>query len=104
MAEPLDILPEIKVADGRFAISMDLEALIFALLHCPYADRLCLDEATGLYNEARLKITDKAAFLGEFVRQLQVEAEDGTTLVHRMLDTAFEWAVENGAEGIEVDA
>ena len=92
MAEPLDILPEIKVADGRFAISMDLEAL------------LCLDEATGLYNEARLKITDKAAFLGEFVRQLQVEAEDGTTLVHRMLDTAFEWAVENGAEGIEVDA
>lgn len=102
MAESSDAFPKIAVNDDdQFTISMSVDALIFALLHCPYADRLCLSD-DGQYEE-RLKITDKAAFLREFVRELQAEAEDGTTLVHRMLDAAFEQAVENGAEGIDYD-
>ena len=47
---------------------------------------------------AECKVTDEAAILQE----LRHEEEDGTTLVHIMLDKAAERAVENGAEGIEL--
>lgn len=34
--------------------------------------------------------------------ELHREAEDGTTLVHRMFDAAIRGAVEQGAEGIRI--
>ena len=47
------------------------------------------------------RFTDLPAFAKEFVRELNREAEDGTTLVHIALDAALTRAVENGAEGVE---
>ena len=47
-----------------------------------------------------VKITDPATFAKEVASQLNKEAEDGTTPVHRMLDTAALAAIEYGAEGV----
>jgi hypothetical protein len=47
------------------------------------------------------RITDPNVFAGSVVRVLMDEEEDGTTLVHRMLDTAGERVVEDGAAGVE---
>jgi len=48
------------------------------------------------------KFTDLPTFAKEFVRELNREAEDGTTLVHIALDAALTRAIENGAEGVEI--
>ena len=46
------------------------------------------------------EVTDEAQWAREIRSALMDEEEDGTTLVHRMLDTAALSALENGAEGI----
>lgn len=51
---------------------------------------------------AEVVITDRAKFVQAMIEELKSEEEDGTTLVHVMLDKAAERAVENGAEGIEL--
>jgi hypothetical protein len=48
-----------------------------------------------------IKITDSKIFAKELVRTLNDEEEDGTTAIHRMIDSAIFKAYENGAEGIE---
>lgn len=48
-----------------------------------------------------LKITDFDAFALEFVREINREAEDGSTMLTRMLDLAIRKAVESGCEGVE---
>ncbi len=50
------------------------------------------------------KVTDSKEFAKEVVRALNDEEEDGTTILHRVLDDATLTAFENGAEGCkEVD-
>lgn len=51
-----------------------------------------------------IKITDKKAWLKSIFRELGRESEDGTTLVHLMLDTAIKRAFENGEEGILIES
>ncbi|MDP1886614.1 hypothetical protein [Polaromonas sp.] len=48
-----------------------------------------------------LKISDFDAFALEFVREINREAEDGSTMLTRMLDSAIRKAVESGCEGVE---
>ena len=50
----------------------------------------------------RVSITDPDQFAKELVRYLEEESEDGTTRVHRALDSAALEALEQGAEGIEL--
>lgn len=65
-------------------------------------DLLCHALSIGRsYGAGEVKITDKDLFISELVRELHSEEEDGTTLVHRMLDSAVTNAIESGAEGIE---
>lgn len=52
------------------------------------------------YGDHDLRVVDARAFAEEFVRELNAEEEDGTTLVHLMLDQAAVNAAENGAEGL----
>ena len=48
------------------------------------------------------KITNARVFAKELVSALNDEDEQGTTLIHRMFDTAINDAIEAGAEGIEM--
>jgi hypothetical protein len=41
-----------------------------------------------------------SVFAESLARALREEEEDGTTLVHRMFDTAAEWCVEQGLDGV----
>ncbi len=45
-------------------------------------------------------VIDAAVFAPDFVRELNEEDEEGTTLVHLMLDKAAIRAADNGAEGL----
>lgn len=62
--------------------------------------------ADAAFNEAfgephKLVITDQTVFASEVVRMLEHEEEDGTTLVHKMLDQAMVAAAEDGCDGLE---
>jgi hypothetical protein len=46
------------------------------------------------------KVTDASAFAKDLVRQLNDEDDEGTTMVHKMFDQAFNDAAEQGADGI----
>lgn len=41
-------------------------------------------------------------FAKSVVEELTREDEDGTTVVHKMFDTAFEQVLEDGADGVEL--
>lgn len=58
------------------------------------------DEKTGEWHEP--EITDPDKFAVEILHAIEDESEDGTTLVHLVLDTAAMNAIENGAEGIRL--
>ena len=51
--------------------------------------------------DTRWKLTNVPLFARDFVRELNSEDEEGTTMVHRMFDAAINEALEQGAEGIE---
>lgn len=47
------------------------------------------------------KVTNKDEFAADLVRALNDEDEQGTTRVHKMFDTAIEYAIDQGAFGID---
>lgn len=51
-----------------------------------------------------IKITDVQEFALEVARAINDEAEDGSTLLTRMLDAAIAKAVEDGCDGVDHDA
>lgn len=65
----------------------------------PAAAKVAWDEAFG-FEEHTFAVDDVNTFAAEFVRELNAEDEEGTTLIHVALDKAAVNAVENGAEGI----
>lgn len=49
------------------------------------------------------RITDARLFAPEVVAALNAEDDNGGTAIHRLFDTAFTEAIEQGAEGVEYD-
>ncbi len=47
------------------------------------------------------KVTSVQGFANEVVRELNAEAEDGTTPIHELFDRAMAAAIENGSEWYE---
>lgn len=47
-------------------------------------------------------IVNEDLFLNDIVKELSYEEEDGTTVVHEMLDKAINSAIENGSYGVEI--
>jgi hypothetical protein len=78
----------VKVEGGRLVISIDVALLAFAVQNGP--------KWPGDYH-----VPDVAEFAKEMARQLQKEEEDGTTIVHRMFDTAADEILEWGGDGVE---
>ena len=54
------------------------------------------------YGNGDINITDKKIFIENIVRQLESEKEDGTTLIHEMLDKAVSEMLENGEHGVDI--
>ncbi len=83
------------VIQGQLIISIPVSALQWAVQISDY----------GTYHEYseghHLKILNSFEFAKDVVRELNMEAEDGSTLVTRMLDKAMIKAIENGSEHIE---
>ena len=75
----------VEIVDGVLNISLGI-------------DILCLATKSEIYD---FKIVDNNGFSNDIINELLSEEEDGTTLVHRMLDEAANNAIENGSEYIE---
>lgn len=85
---------EARVIDGKLVISLKIETLAVAARHSEYF---------GMCEEAGnpVKITDDAEFAESVARGLNLEEEDGSTPIMRMLDEAFEWVCEQGEPGVD---
>lgn len=82
---------KVEIADGLLTISIGIETMNRATAYG-------LEHTYGSIN-----VTDHDVFAVEVLRELKDESEDGTTLIHRMLDQATAQAIEQGAEGVDVE-
>ncbi len=84
----------VEVKDGELSITIGVEVLAPALLYGLNYDRT--EDARDF-----IKITDPNKFAEGVVDALKDEwEEDGVTLVHKMLNSAANLAVENATEAI----
>lgn len=87
----------VSIKDGKLIISIGVNVIAFAAEHCErYYD--------GEKDKYTLKVTNKEKFAREIRRALQAEEEDGTTPLHVLFDDATEAAVEDGCEGVKLEA
>jgi hypothetical protein len=65
---------------------------------------LCFAAETGrAYGLGDIRITNRQVFLKEVLNEINAESEDGSTMLHHMLDQAVSNAIENGAMGVEYE-
>lgn len=79
------------IKNGRIVISCQISALKSAVAGA--CDLWTID--------GDFKVTNPKLFALEVVRELNAEDEDGTTLVHKMFDAAFNEVIDQGGMGIE---
>lgn len=78
-----------KIVDGVLTISIGLEELAFAVENGP-----------DWYGDYKIDPTDGYKEFGKSIfYALQTEEEDGTTPIHRLFDSATEYALDQGYEG-----
>lgn len=93
-------LLSVKVTNNVLTIEIGVEALTHAFRYSPYVDRVVAEYGSDLAKpDVKIAARD---FANDVVDALKEEAEDGSTLVHRMLDAACEVAVEQGSEHFDV--
>lgn len=81
----------VEISSGQLTISIGI-------------DTLCHAVSIGRsYGMGDLSINNADVFAAEMLNELNAESEDGSTMVHNMLDTAASQAIDNGAEGAEYD-
>lgn len=87
-----------KIEDNKIIITIGFDALKFLAEtsdKCEKYDKEFCPEG------AWSKVTNKKLFSQEVLRSLQHEEEDGSTMVHRLLESAINLALDNGAEGVK---
>lgn len=89
--EPRKKSLEIRIDGDQLQISIGIDTLCFAVEVGLNAD----------LEKVKWAITDNDLFVKSIMRRLEDEEEDGTTPIHRTLDTAARKALEQGDEGIE---
>lgn len=82
-----------KIEGDKLVIEIEIGTLKYALQY--YNDQHSLWR-----DEEPLELIDELAFAKDIVVALEQEEEDGTTLIHEMMDKALEYAIEMGSEGI----
>jgi hypothetical protein len=88
-----DQILRVVLEGDRIVISIGVETLKVAAEHMP---ELCDAMAS-------LRVTDRSVFAQSVLEALKHEEEDGTTFVHEAIDKAFEYVVDQGLEGCEID-
>ncbi len=78
-----DLPLDVKIVDGMLAIRGGIKTLAFAVTA----------------GEKGFRVTEALVAADDILRELRREQEDGTTVVHEMLDRAALAAWENGGEG-----
>ena len=86
-----------RISKGQVIIVVGKRNLKFATEHHPEFWNGAVASAGGPF----LKISDMAKFQAEFVRAINDEREDGSSLLTDMWDAAIKNAVEDGCEGID---
>lgn len=88
-----------KATGGDIEIGIGMKVLAFAAANHPDF----WDGESGI-DVPNIKITDVQEFALEVAHAINDEAEDGSTLLTRMLDAAIAKAVESGCDGVDHDA
>ena len=83
----------VELKGERIVISIGVETLKVAAENMP---NLC--DAMAV-----LRVTDRSVFARSVLDALKHEEEDGTTFVHEAIDKAFDYVVEQGYEGCEIE-
>lgn len=86
---------EAEFRNGVIQVILPLDTLRFAAENHP----AFWDGESG-DSTPNIKITDQSEFSLEVVREINREAEDGSTMLTRMFDEAIAQAIENGCEGV----
>jgi len=89
--------PELRVEiiDGELRITLPVKTLAKAATNSPAFLRVWDD----LHCKSFLSVTDEDVFAKSILRRMNDEGEDGSTLITRMFDMAFECVVEQGDDG-----
>lgn len=82
---------------GQAVIEDDAIVIRLPIVNIPVAVEGA--NAIGAF-DAPIKVIDAAAFAKDIILELNREDEEGTTMVHKMFDKAFNEAAEQGAQGI----
>lgn len=85
-----------RAAGGRIEMGVGMDVLAFAAENHP-------DFWDGETDGPNIKITDMQEFARAVAEAVNKEAEDGSTLLTRMLDEAIVRAVEDGCDGVDHD-
>ncbi len=88
-----------RVVDGVLRIEIGIDTLAHASLRSEYAWSCANPNGMPLINpETRFKVSDAHGFAHDVASELFAEAEDGSSLVTRLIDKACEEAYEQGSE------
>jgi hypothetical protein len=87
-----DTSGEAVIEDGHIVIRFRIDALPTAVAGAAALGTL----------DAPFKVTNAEAFAKDLVSQLNEEDEQGTTMIHRMMDEAFNQAADQGAFGTSI--
>lgn len=86
-------------SDGTLQISLGVGTLAFSALRSNYAgDQANPDKRYMVEPRTKLSITDPKGFATDVKDALLAEAEDGSSLLTRVLDAACQEAIEQGSE------
>jgi hypothetical protein len=77
-----------EVAKGKLVISIGVDCLAYAIQN-------------GDNWPEGLKITDNAKFAQDMLAFLELDEEDGSTVIHNVLDESANYAIEQGSEWIK---
>jgi hypothetical protein len=82
------------IEDGKLIVSIGIDVLAW-----------CAREHPSFWNgedddTPNINVTDPEIFAREIQREMEKEAEDGSTLVNRMIDMAIQNAYEDGCQGV----
>lgn len=89
----------VRIENDAIIIKLPLDTLKMATEYC--GELATFDEAKNDWR--KVEVTDLQEWAKAVVHELEREEEDGSTAITRMLDKAFEQAVEQGAEGIGIE-
>ena len=84
-----------RVTNGALVIEIGIETLAHAFLRSDYAFELQGNDRDD--PRKRFRIDDKEEFATDVVRELLAEAEDGSSMLTKLVDEACKRAVEEGS-------